>query len=230
MILLRGGKFAASGCVPSAHSETMAPVSAIPVKELRIFRRIDHIESAAQNRYGWAACQQGALVGRRVDPAGQTADDGQPLTGQIATEAFGCKFTVGACVTRAHNRQAGLIGNQFPLDVEQRRSVMGMPKQRRIVGIFRGQDADAEASGRCYLAIDVTPRCKGGDALRCGRADPLCGCQIRRVLPENLTGAAETTGQPFVGHIADAFDGFEGQCLSDVFKVHIAALLRTFRE
>ncbi len=98
------------------------PLGSHLVRQLPVFRRVDLVQPAPQNRQRSATRLQSAPVGRRVDAARQAAHDRQAPAGQRASELAGHRLAIAGGMSGPHDGNRCIItGFQRPLEVEDRR-------------------------------------------------------------------------------------------------------------
>ena len=141
-------------------------------KQLLVLRRIDPVMAAGEHR-DRAAGQAGAMR-RLIDAARQPRDDDKAGFGQDHAPA---SARISArrrrrCASRRWRSSAASTRRATPRTAEQGRRVVHHGKPRRISGLFRRDQADADAAGRRQARPAHRPRCRCGRLARHRHAAP----------------------------------------------------------
>ena len=189
----RCGNVPASGCARGGDFAEQRPVGGDLVGQLLVFGRIDVHHAAGQHGDRPSAGRQGAAMGRRVDAAGQPADDGQSRAGQAAGQPFGLPQAILRAVARADDAHGqGVVRPQLAADEQHARRIVNLAEHPRIGGVGFGEDVDAVLAAERDFGLGVDLVVGRGDPARQSSADAGDRRAVRSAPPPAPPGPSRT--------------------------------------
>jgi hypothetical protein len=126
-----------------------------------VFGRVTVGEPAAEDGNGSAFVAEGAAVGRGIDAAGTSGDDGQSAAAEDSGESLGLLDAVGRGIARADNGDRVLVGGaglDAAADVEEGRRVVDGVKELGVLRVRLGDEPGANLGSELEFGLDLTWR------------------------------------------------------------------------
>ena len=124
--------------------------------QLLVLGRIGLVDPAAQDRDCSPSGGQRAPMSRRVDPTGQSADNGEPRLSQITAELFRDGTALRRRSARSDNRDSISIGGIQPAGkIEQRGRIGDLFESIRVLSFHAGEYGDPALMNLFDLLLDL---------------------------------------------------------------------------